>query len=156
MRTSGTCCLTRRGRSRSTAVWKRWSVESYDVAEGVYTAWDIDGRRIELLVSDTDRYQVEAKITTVDEQREMRAALERWVHETQRRRGGPPGNLSSLSTAELVLQTPELQQPPPSLWQRLRCRGPPRQKAISARRARGDTTGPCRDSCGWIGSAGGL
>jgi hypothetical protein len=54
-------------------------VESYDVADGIYTAWDIDGRRIELLVSGTHRLQVEARITAVDEQRQIRAALERWV-----------------------------------------------------------------------------
>jgi hypothetical protein len=97
-------------------------IESFDVADGVYTAWGTDGRRIELLVCDADQYRVEAKITTVDEQRQMRAALERWVHHAQQRHIGPPPNTSSLSTAALVHQAYQLQQPPLSLWQRLRGR----------------------------------
>jgi hypothetical protein len=98
------------------------SVESYDVADGIYTAWDIDGRRIELLVSDTHRYQVEARITTVDEQRQMRAAIERWVQLSQSRHEASPPDTATWSMTELIAEAHRLQQPPPSLWQRLRHR----------------------------------
>lgn len=98
------------------------SIESLDVADGICTAWASDGRRIELQVGDVHRYEVKARITTVDEQGRMRAALEQWVQVGLQLRGGPLPDTATWSTAALIAQAHQLQQPPPSLWQRLRRR----------------------------------
>lgn len=98
-------------------------IESYGVEDGIYRAWDINGRRVDLFVSDPERELVEARQTDIDEFGQMRATLEDWIREARSYLGtGLVDDVSSMSTEAMAQEAYHLQQPPPSLLQRLRQR----------------------------------
>jgi hypothetical protein len=97
-------------------------IESYDVEDGIYRAWHISGRHIELTVTDPARELVEGHVTDTDESQRMRAALEDWIRVADEQADGPARDPQLLSTAALAQEAHRLQQPPPSLVERLRDR----------------------------------
>jgi hypothetical protein len=95
-------------------------IESYDVEDGVYRAWDINGRRVDLFVSDPERHLVEARQTEIDEFGQMHATLEAWIRRARSDLGtGSVDDVSSMSTEAMAQEAYHHQQPPPPLLERL-------------------------------------